>query len=219
MVDEYKRLGNSCVERMGLIDNYFDTISAAKDHEAALGGEDMNWLGLSYGSQLGAQYAQLFSPDNIRTMVLHGIVQHSLSEASNILIEISTYAAELHYFFRLARENDRSVLKGQDVEQICNDLLKNATEAPFPTGGCKGLCHENVTADEIRTNAQRLVASSDYFMRILKQATKGSATVFASPKYNVNDETGNFDDSSAVYTGLAIGCQDCSADIFSFEEF
>jgi pimeloyl-ACP methyl ester carboxylesterase len=211
MVDKYKRLGKSCVERIGVIANYFDTISAAKDHEAvqlALDGEDMNWLGLSYGSQLGAQYAQLFFPGNIRTMVLDSIVQHSLSEASNVLIKTSAYAAELQYFFRWARENDRSVLKGQDVEQIWNALLKNATEAPLPTGGCKGLCHENVTADEIRINAQRLVASSDYFAQILKQATKGSATVFASPKYNVNDEIENFDDHSAVYAGLAIGCQD-----------
>lgn len=42
--------------------DYMDTKAIARDHEAvriALGGEPMTYLGLSYGTQLGSQYAEL----------------------------------------------------------------------------------------------------------------------------------------------------------------
>ena len=91
LVDKNRRLGESCLELTGPLLEHLDTISAAKDHEAvriALGNEPMNFVGLSYGSQLGAQYAALF-PDNIRTLALDGITQHSQGEAANILVETS----------------------------------------------------------------------------------------------------------------------------------
>ena len=54
----------SCIKLTGSpLFDYMDTISIAKDHEAvrqALGGEPLTWLGQSYGTQLGTQYAELF---------------------------------------------------------------------------------------------------------------------------------------------------------------
>ncbi|KAF3042318.1 hypothetical protein E8E12_000768 [Didymella heteroderae] len=68
--DKNRRFGESCLNRTGGVFEHLDTISVGKDHEAvriALGDEPINFLGLSYGSQLGAQYADLF-PNNIRTL-------------------------------------------------------------------------------------------------------------------------------------------------------
>ena len=67
LADKNKRLGESCRELTGPLLEHVDTISAAKDHEAvrvALGNEPMNFLGLSYGSQLAAQYISLFPNTN-----------------------------------------------------------------------------------------------------------------------------------------------------------
>lgn len=50
---------------------HVDTTSVARDMEAVrigLGNEKINWLGLSYATQIGAAYAELY-PDSIRSMV------------------------------------------------------------------------------------------------------------------------------------------------------
>jgi pimeloyl-ACP methyl ester carboxylesterase len=75
MVDRNRRLGESCRERTGPLLDFIDTISAAKDFEAAriaVGDDKLNFMGQSYGSQLGAQYAQLF-PDNYEVLALDGV--------------------------------------------------------------------------------------------------------------------------------------------------
>jgi pimeloyl-ACP methyl ester carboxylesterase len=225
MLDKYKRLGESCLEQTGDLVNYMDTVSAAKDHEAvriALGEEKISWLGLSYGTQLGAQYAQLF-PDSIRTMVLDSMLQHSLSEASNILIETTAYANELETFFEWANTNERSVLKGRDVKQLWQDLVRNATGKPLPVPDCT-YCHKDVTADEIRLNAQGLLTSQSWqarngFATYLKEASEGSPRGLSTKLLSLDQDPDTIFGLSSTYAGLAVGCQDWSASVSSFEEF
>jgi pimeloyl-ACP methyl ester carboxylesterase len=216
LVDKNKRLGESCLKKTGDIINHLDTISAAKDLEAvrAALGEKLNWMGLSYGSQLGAQYAQLF-PDNIRVMVLDGILQHSQSESSNILIEGTAYAASLMSFFEWAGTDDASPLKGQDVEKFWYSLLKNATETPIPALGCETSCRTDVNEEEIRVNAQGFlldpsISSRTAFAEALLQASQGDARPFSTPL------AWEFD--RILYPGIAIGCQDWSSQASSFED-
>jgi pimeloyl-ACP methyl ester carboxylesterase len=167
-------------------------LSVVKDHEAvrvALGNVPFNYLGLSYGTQIGAQYAALF-PDNVRTLALDGVVQHSQSEATNILIDSSAYSVALTSFFKWASENETSVLKGQNVEELWMNLLANATAKPIPAAGCNGtLCSTDVTGEEILMRAQGmmtfkdggfgLAASWKSFASALYNATQGDATVFS----------------------------------------
>jgi pimeloyl-ACP methyl ester carboxylesterase len=218
LVDHNKRLGESCLNRTGDVVNFLDTISAVKDHEAvrkALG-EKMNWLGLSYGTQLGSQYAQLF-PDNIRVMVLDGMLQHSQTESSNILIESTAYAAELEAFFAWAGTNESSPLKGQDVEKLWYNILKNATDTPIPAPGCDDVsCRMDVNEEEIRLNAQGLILSPitsrrTVFARALLEASQGNATRLSSPLAS--------DEDPSLYGGITIGCQDWSSYASSFEDF
>ncbi|CAO2650887.1 Nn.00g091840.m01.CDS01 [Neocucurbitaria sp. VM-36] len=140
LVDKNRRLGESCRNKFGRLVEHIDTISTAKDHEAvrvALGNEPINFIGLSYDTQLGAQYAALL-PDNIRTLALDGVLQHSLWEAANPLTETSFYNLVLTHFFEWASKNDSSALKGQDVEALWTSLLMNATERPIPASSCNG---------------------------------------------------------------------------------
>ena len=56
------------------------TASAARDMDAvraALGEDQINYLGFSYGTQLGSAYADRY-PDRVRAMVLDGAVDPSL---------------------------------------------------------------------------------------------------------------------------------------------
>ena len=63
-----------CVERSGDLLPYVSTTAAARDVDllrAALGEEQISYLGVSYGAALGAVYATLF-PHRVRAMVLDG---------------------------------------------------------------------------------------------------------------------------------------------------
>ncbi|KAH9875651.1 hypothetical protein IAQ61_003115 [Plenodomus lingam] len=218
LVSKNTRLGESCLKLTGPLFNHVDTISSAKDHEAvrAALGEEMNWLGLSYGSQLGAQYAQLF-PENIRVMVLDGIVQHSQSRTSNILIESTTYAATLEQFFLWAEKDKTSPLKGRNVKQMWYRLLSDAMQTPIPVPSCEkpDLCFPDVTEDEIRLSAQEFLIPSTTsskidFANALLNASEGDAGQFAP--------TFAKDGDRSSYAELAIGCQDWFTGPISFEE-
>ncbi|KAF9697460.1 hypothetical protein EKO04_004574 [Ascochyta lentis] len=215
--DKNRRLGESCRGLTGKVFEHLDTVSSAKDHEAvriALGNEPMNFAGMSYGSQLGAQYAELF-PENIRTLALDGILQHSQAEAANLLIEASSYELGLSHFFAWASTDESSVLKGQDVRSLWSELLKNASTAPVPALSCNDTdCRSDVNDEEIRFNAHQyltfagkdigLGSSWELLASALYNATQGDATALST----------RLTDPSAV-SFLAIGCLDWTHNVSS----
>lgn len=78
---ESAKLAAGCKEHSGSLAEHVDTISAAKDFDmarAALGQDKLTYLGYSYGTYLGATYAELF-PDKVGRMVLDGALDPSLS--------------------------------------------------------------------------------------------------------------------------------------------
>ena len=95
-------------------------------------------------------------PNNVRTLALDGILQHSQSEAANSLIESSTYELVLKKFFDWAAKDESSKLKGQDVQALWESLLEKATATPIPASKCNGTnCYKDVNAEEITFNAQQ----------------------------------------------------------------
>ncbi|KAL1600610.1 hypothetical protein SLS60_006996 [Paraconiothyrium brasiliense] len=221
LVDKNKRYGESCRNQTGPLLEYLDTISVAKDHEAvriALGNEPLNMVGISYGSQLGAQYAQLF-PDNIRTLVLDGMLQHSQAVSSNVLIESLGYSIGLQHFFKWASEEETSPLKGEDVAEICAGLITNASTTPIPALACDGTtCRTDVNAEELLFNAQAALVFKDPritgglstwgdLASAIYNATKGDASAFST----------RFDDPSTA-AAIAIYCLDLDHDpsVFDF---
>ncbi len=69
-----------CEKESGAIATNVDTVSAARDMDvirAVLGDEKLNYLGYSYGTQLGATYAALY-PTNVGRMTLDGVVDFLL---------------------------------------------------------------------------------------------------------------------------------------------
>lgn len=75
-----KKMGKACLANSGALAKNVDTQSAAKDQDIAralLGQEKLDWYGASYGTQLGATYADLF-PEKVGRMVLDGAVDTAL---------------------------------------------------------------------------------------------------------------------------------------------
>ncbi|MEV6966701.1 alpha/beta hydrolase [Hamadaea sp. NPDC051192] len=76
-----KQMDAGCKAKYGDDLKLYGTVQAAKDIDAirqAVGDDKLTYLGYSYGTLLGATYAQLF-PKNIRAMVLDGAVDPTMS--------------------------------------------------------------------------------------------------------------------------------------------
>lgn len=72
----YARFAQLCGQRNGKLLAHVSTKETAKDLDLlrrAVGAPELNYLGVSYGTFLGATYANLF-PDKVRAMVLDGNV-------------------------------------------------------------------------------------------------------------------------------------------------
>jgi pimeloyl-ACP methyl ester carboxylesterase len=69
-------LADACDQRAGSIIDHMSTADVVRDMDlirAALGDEQLNFLGFSYGSMLGTTYANLF-PDRVRALVIDGVL-------------------------------------------------------------------------------------------------------------------------------------------------
>jgi pimeloyl-ACP methyl ester carboxylesterase len=79
-----RRIGDECKRKYGESLSLFSTVQAAHDIDAirtAVGDEKTTYLGFSYGTLLGAVYAELF-PTKVRAMVLDGAIDPQLSWAA-----------------------------------------------------------------------------------------------------------------------------------------
>jgi len=91
----------ACAHSAGALLAHMGTLDVARDVEElrmALGGGGLNYLGLSYGTLLGATYASLF-PTHIRAMVLDGILDPALSTADLADAQAVGFEHSLNDFF------------------------------------------------------------------------------------------------------------------------
>ena len=129
---EYAEL---CAERTGELLGYIDTVSAAKDMDilrALVGEEQLDYLGFSYGTQLGAAYAELF-PDNVGRFVLDGAVDPSLSSAEITAGQVAAFDEALRSYVADCQTQSECPLPG-DVDEgvaVVNDLFESVEESPM----------------------------------------------------------------------------------------
>lgn len=209
LVDRNRELGESCRRLTGPLLDHVDTVSAARDLELlrrALGQGKLNYLGLSYGSQLGATYAELF-PDRIRTMALDGALDHSLSTPALMRGETHAYEDSLDRFADWCARDTSCSLHGTDVGSLVDALVAQADRTPIPAPQCAedGDCRTSVTGEDILLNVQNLLlfpARRADLALALGRARDGDASAF-SPALATGPS-----DPIANGSALAIECQD-----------
>jgi pimeloyl-ACP methyl ester carboxylesterase len=216
LVAHNKAIGESCAKLTGKLINHLDTIHVVKDLEMlrqAFRSSKLDYLGFSYGAQIGLQYAELY-PENVGRFVLDGVVDHTLPEAATLLSESTTYDAVLNKFFEWCNTTSDCAFQGQDFPTIFDTLITNASLFPIPAPGCQvsGACLANVTGEDILTNVQgdQLagqggVTSPPYWPALsqaIKEASEGNATLLSTALAT------SIVTPDGSYGRLAIGCQD-----------
>jgi pimeloyl-ACP methyl ester carboxylesterase len=97
---ESKLFAQQCAEKSGALLPHVGTVDAARDLDvlrAALGDRKLTYLGKSYGTFLGATYAQEF-PKNVGRFVLDGAIDPSLTAEQENLAQAAAFDKELHLF-------------------------------------------------------------------------------------------------------------------------
>ena len=133
-----EEMGTACRENSGELAAHVSTDEAARDHDiarAVLGQDTMRWFGFSYGTQLGATYADLF-PEKVDKMVLDGAVDVTLDAAGQGLGQAAGFQAALEAYLASCLDEDEcpvgdSVKEGMStITTLMGQLSKDPLEAP-----------------------------------------------------------------------------------------
>jgi pimeloyl-ACP methyl ester carboxylesterase len=217
MVAHNRAVGQSCLHGTGPLLGHVDTVSAARDIEAvrqALGLSTVNFLGLSYGTQLYANYAELY-PHRVRAMALDAALEHSLADVTMLADEISAAEDSFNRFAAWCRATPTCALYGQDVGRVYDDLVVAADRRPIPTAGAV----RPVSGEDIRLNTQDklLFPQATVFgggwpalATAIAGLRAGDATAFATPPAASHTDF--------RYAALAIGCMDWRSEIHNYGE-
>ncbi|MFF3865049.1 alpha/beta fold hydrolase [Micromonospora sp. NPDC001898] len=108
--------------------DHADTLSTVHDLDAirrALGESRLTFHGSSYGTLLGAQYAERF-PHRVRAVVLEGVFDHSLDVPSFVRSQAATLQDSFDEFVAWCDRSTDCLLHGTDVRAIWADVLARA---------------------------------------------------------------------------------------------
>src|SRR5262249_17493966 len=111
----------------------FSTEQAARDIDAirrAVGDRKLNYLGFSYGTLLGATYAQLF-PTNIRVMVLDGAVDPTQPAVQSAEGQAKGFTLPFSESSNWCKGNPSACTIAPDPQAVVNAALAKGRSAPL----------------------------------------------------------------------------------------
>jgi pimeloyl-ACP methyl ester carboxylesterase len=206
-----EQFGKGCVARSGELASHVSTEEAARDMDvlrSALGESTLTYFGASYGTKLGATYADLF-PTKVGRFVLDGAIDPSLSTAESNVEQARGFQTALDAYIDNCLTTSKSCFLGSTRDEgraKIRALLDEVDAKPLPAGGGKEL-----TEGEAFLGIALPLYSRDYWDYLtqgLKEAFdgKGDTLLLLADAY-VSRDGSTFTDNSmeAIY---AINCLD-----------
>ena len=186
---------------------HYDTVDSARDMDvlrAALGQQQTDYLGFSYGTELGSVYAHLF-PDRVGAMVLDGAVDPLTSGIEQSTFQLSGFEKAYAQFAAYCRKTAPCSGLG-DPTQAAEDIENAALAQPLPTS--KG---RKLTANLASTGIQEAMYSRDLWSRLgtaLVHAKDGDGTdlLALADEYNHRGSNGKYGNLLDAFN--TIGCND-----------
>ncbi|MFJ8826667.1 alpha/beta hydrolase [Streptomyces sp. NPDC102467] len=157
------RLRADCRARTGPVFDHLDSAQTVQDLEAlraALGEGRLTFHGSSYGTLLGAQYAETY-PRRVRSMVLESVIDHSVTSTRDFLrSEAASAQDSFDEFVKWCAAQSSCALHGHDIRAVWQGLLDRARrgelEDPAKPGTALSL------ADLVNKSALKRFYGADY---------------------------------------------------------
>jgi len=134
-----QRMATGCSRLSGALASHVSTVESARDMDilrAALGDSTMNYLGASYGTKLGATYAQLF-PHRVGRFVLDGAVDVSLGTRQLTLQQAAGFEQAIEAYAADCVKSSVGCFLGDNVPDVLrtiSDLIDSIATKPLPAG-------------------------------------------------------------------------------------
>ncbi|MGD0395026.1 MAG: alpha/beta hydrolase [Acidimicrobiales bacterium] len=132
----FTAMARACQARASATEPFVDTVNTARDMDRirqALGVSKISYYGLSYGTVLGAVYADLF-PHRVATMVLDGAVDVNASLTRQAEEAAPAEEQSLLHLFATCLQQAPCPL-GSDPQAFFTRLAASLTEHPLPAPG------------------------------------------------------------------------------------
>lgn len=207
-----KTLAQLCLDRMGkAFLAGVGTASAARDMDAvrqALGEDQINYLGYSYGTELGTAYLQRF-PERVRAMVLDGAIDPDQDAIDSLVEQMAGFQVAFNdYAADCATSADCPL--GTDPTKFdsrFHQLVDPLVTAPAATADPRGLSY----ADAI-TGTFNALYTPQYWKYLtrgllaLQRGTKADALLLLADDYQGRDDDGHYSNGQDAFN--AIRCVD-----------
>ncbi len=203
--------GASCVANSGPVLAHVTTVEAARDMDvlrSALGEETLTYLGASYGTKLGATYAELF-PDKVGRLVLDGAVDVSLDPTTMAIDQARGFETALRAYVQNCLDSTDNCFLGDTVDEgltTITDLLASIEVDPLPAG------ERELTVGNAFYGIVTPLYNRDYWFLLstaLASALEGqgSALMQLADAYASRNADGSYADNSTE-ANYAINCLD-----------
>ncbi|NYD68556.1 alpha/beta hydrolase [Agromyces atrinae] len=203
--------GEACAENTGALLGQVDTISAARDMDllrAILGDEKLNFLGYSYGTFLGATYAELY-PEKVGRLVLDGAIDPAATNAEVSGAQAEGFEGALRAYLTFCLDQDECSFDGTADEAMATVRALLDSVAANPIRATDG---RMLGADSLLTAIiYPLYSQSSWYAldSLFESVFAGEAdyAFYLADLYNGRDESGQYVDNSTE-SFSAINCLD-----------
>ncbi len=206
-----KRFAAACDRRTGPLLGEVDTDNVARDLDVlrtVLGDETLHYLGYSYGTFIGARYADLF-PDKVGRMVLDGAIDPGLSAVDLSVAQAKGFELAWDAFVRSCLKDKDCQIgdKRGEIDTRLRGMFQAADRSPLRSRSGREVTEAMATLGVV--SALYSTSRWDFLRASLLAAYNGDGTglLFLADAYLQRDDGGGFPDNSneAIY---AVNCLD-----------
>jgi pimeloyl-ACP methyl ester carboxylesterase len=203
-----KQFADACASKYGPELADFTTVATARDLDRirrALGQSTLDYLGFSYGTELGGVYAHLF-PNNVGVTVLDGAVDPLTDDITSSGDQLKGFEGAFDQF---AADCVKRACTPGDPRQDVYRLVSTATSAPIPSGNPSD--DRSATVSLVLTGVLGALYSTTDWPKLGQAITqalsnKSEGLLQLADSYNQRDSSGRY--SNILDANATISCND-----------
>lgn len=209
--NQTKEFIDRCVDKTGeeFLANV-GTVNVARDLDSmreALGDEKLTYLGYSYGTRIGATYAENF-PENVRAMILDGAIDPNADPIEADIRQAAAFQTAFNDYAADCATNPNCPLGTDPAKAVdeYRDMVDALVDEPAETDDPRGLSYSDAIVGTIQTlyspNLWRYLTQGLTELR----AGRGDTMLLLADLYMRRDAQGHYNNSTDAR--VAVNCVD-----------